>query len=140
MLAVLEKYDNPHTVVSAIVFHDIGETRIGDIHLIAKKYIQADEESAVRDQLRDLPFLQSEILDLWKQVEERGTILGNIAKDADLLEQAITAKEFAEKGYSRANTWIDNVELSLKTKSAQLLLKSLKNSDSLGWWNGLNSI
>lgn len=69
ILAKLEKYENPHEVCSMLVFHDIGECRIGDLHKIAIRYAQADEERAVREQTQPLEETGKEILRLWCEVD-----------------------------------------------------------------------
>lgn len=141
LLAILEKYDHACEVSTMLVFHDMGECRVGDIHKVAKKYIQVDEKQAVKDQLKSLDeqILKS-IYHLWEQVEEKSTIAGKIAKDADLLEQAITAKEWIEKGYPQAQDWIQNIARILHTESAKKLLHDLKKSHSCDWWDGLKKL
>ncbi|MBI2148647.1 HD domain-containing protein [Candidatus Woesearchaeota archaeon] len=140
ILAKIENYNNPYEVCTMVVFHDIGECRIGDIHKVANRYVKADEELAVKEQLAKLGDLGSNIFSLWKQIENKGTVAGIIAKDADLLEQAVTAKEYLEKGYEFAQDWINNVNKRLKTKSAQKLILSLKEIHSNDWWQGLKKI
>jgi len=100
MLANLEGTADPYQVCAMLFFHDIGEARVGDIHKLANRYITVDEEGAVRDQTAPLGPMGAEIVALWQQVEERSTPAGIIAKDADLLEQAFTAKEYLEQGYA----------------------------------------
>jgi len=138
LLAGLEEYGNPEEVCTMLVFHDIGETRIGDIHKIANKYVQAEEEAAVEEQLRPLKELGREILRYWQEVESRSTVAGNIAKDADFLEQALSAKELTERGYPDAFEWIKNVEQALQTRFAKKLLDELKQCKSSEWWRDLN--
>lgn len=78
---------------------------------------------------------------LWHQVEEKNTTAGVLAKDADYLEQAITAKEYMEKGHAFAENWIDNISKGyLKTFSAQKLLADLRKADSNDWWQGLKKL
>lgn len=139
-LAKLEKYKNPQEVATMLVFHDIGECRIGDIHKIANRYIEADEAQAVKDQVKDLGEIGKELFSLWEQVEYQKTTAGKIAKDADLLEQAITAKEYIEKGIEFAQNWIDNISKKLITKSAKSLLKDLEKSNTNNWWKNLKKI
>ena len=139
-LARMEKYQDPYQIVTMLVFHDMGECRIGDIHKVANRYVQANEEKAVEEQLSPLKKEGEELMELWKETETQNTKAGAIAKDADLLEHAITAKEYLEKGYKYAENWIKNVEKKLKTKSAKILLQTLKKADSNEWWQGLKKI
>ncbi|MFA6918122.1 MAG: HD family hydrolase [Candidatus Gracilibacteria bacterium] len=139
-LAKLEKYKNPEEIVTMLVFHDMGECRIGDIHKIATRYVKADEKQAVKDQLAKLEKFRAEIYKLWESVEYHKNIPGKIAKDADLLEQAITAKEYIEKGYKYAQNWIDNISKNLETASSKKLIKELRKSNSNDWWQGIKKI
>lgn len=138
-LAKKEGFENPYEVVTMLVFHDIGECRIGDIHKVANRYVQANEEQAVKDQLRPLDD-NEELFSLWKQTETRSSIPGVIAKDADYLEKAFTAKEYMEMGHKTAEDWINNVRKHLQTVSAKTLLEEMVKMTSTDWWNGLKKI
>ena len=137
ILAKLEGYENPAEVCSILVFHDIGECRIGDIHVVAKRYVTSDEKRTVSEQLEKLGDIGKEIFDLWDKIEYSNSKAGIIAKDADLLEMAATAREYIEKGFGSAQNWIENITNKLKTQSAKELLKKLNYSNSNDWWNGL---
>ena len=137
ILAKLEKYPDPYKVCTMAVFHDIGECRIGDIHKVANRYIEANEEQAVTEQTANLAETGTEILSLWKQTDNCSSQAGTIAKDADLLEQAVSAKEYLEIGYTKAQGWMDSIRELLKTKSAQELLILLATSESNDWWKSL---
>lgn len=140
VLARLEKHTNPMEICTIIVFHDIEECRIGDIHKVANRYISADGERAVKEQTEKLGDIGKEILELWKKKKYDNTTEGIIAKDADLLEQAISAKEYVEKGYPFAEDRINNVSKKLQTKSAKKIIADLKKSNSNNWWQGLKKI
>ena len=139
-LANMEKYPNPFEICTIILFHDIGECRIGDLHKIAIRYVTSDEERAVSDQMSPLGAPGKEVLELWRQMEKHHTKAGVIAKDADYLEQAVTAKEYIEKGHKFAVDWIHNVAKRLKTASAKKLLKDLEKVDPHDWCGGLKVI
>jgi len=140
VLAHMEGYQNPAEVCAIVVFHDIGECRVGDIHKVANRYVTSDEGRAVKEQLEKLDVLGEDIYSLWKQVEHKDTKAGIIAKDADLLEQAVMGKEYLERGYTFAQDWINNVSKRLQTKSAKRLLAGLKDSHSNDWWQGLKKL
>lgn len=140
ILAKMEKYENPFEVCSMVVFHDIVECRIGDIHRVANRYVSVEAESVAKEQLKKLDIVGKEILDMYRQANTRSSKAGIIAKDADRLDMAVTAKEYKEKGYAYAQDWIDNISKSMKTKSAQKLIKDLENSDSNQWWQGLKKL
>ncbi len=139
-LALLEAYPNPFEVVTTLVFHDIGECRVGDVHKVARRYVDSHEDMAVKDQTKRLGEAGAEIFRLWRAIDEKKTPLGIITKDADYLEMAFTSKELLEKGYEFAKDWLDNIKKVLKTKSAHDLLMQLKKTNSNEWWQGLKKI
>jgi putative hydrolase of HD superfamily len=140
ILAKMEGLQNPHEAVTIALFHDIGETRIGDLHKVAARYGELDETRAVEEQCSTLGEMGSEILEMWKRVESRSTQSGTVAKDADLVELAITAKEYIEIGHQGAQEWIDNAAPRVRTESAKKLLAAIPHSNSKAWWKGLKSI
>ncbi len=137
ILAKMEKYANPMEVVTNLVFHDIEECRTGDLHKVANRYVEADREKAAKDQTEKLGDIGKEIFDIWKNSITEASI---ISKDADLLEQAASAKENMEKGYAYAQDWINNISKKIQTKSAKRLLEALEDADSNDWWQGLKKI
>ena len=140
VLAHMEDYSNPYEVCAMLVFHDIAETRIGDIHKVANRYVDVNEEKSVQDQVSAIGKMGEVILDLWRQAELKSTTAGVIAKDADVLEQAFTAKEYIELGYERAHDWLEKINNLLRTKSAKKLMDKLHTSSSTAWWDGLKKI
>ena len=140
ILAKLEKYDDPCEICSIIVFHDMAESRIGDIHRVANRYIEVEEEKVAKEQTKKLDEIGEEIFEMWKQAENRNTKAGIIARDANWLDMAFTAKAYMEIGYKYAKDWMNNIEKSLKTESAKELFNELKKSDSNEWWQGLKKM
>jgi len=142
LLAKLENYDQPNEICTMLVWHDIHETRLGDIHKIADRYLKKDKEKAAIDQLDELakPKIKQAILNLWQQMERKNTTAGIIAKDADLLEQALTAKEYLEQGYSGAQDWINNIKQTLKTDTAKKLIQEIEQIPNNNWWQGLKKL
>lgn len=148
LLTVLEneKYHsnlNPERVCSMLVFHDNGEIRIGDLHKIASRYIDSKEaeELAFKDQVDNLPEeAKNALIKYFKEIEERNSKEGIIAKDADWLESAFSAKELYDLGNELAIDWINNVEKALETESAKEILRTMKNIRFTDWWVGLKKI
>ncbi|MBN1258979.1 HD domain-containing protein [Candidatus Peregrinibacteria bacterium] len=139
-LAKMEKYPKPLEVCGMLLFHDIGECRIGDLHKIAIRYVTSDEERAVKDQMAPLGMPGKEVMKMWQDMEKHHTKAGIIAKDADYLEQAVTAKEYMEKGHKFAADWIHNVSKRLKTASAKKLLKDMEKVGPHDWCEGLKML
>lgn len=140
VLALLEGYERPEEIASMLIFHDMGEARIGDLHRVANRYVTADEAKAVNEQLAPLETIGTSIEHLWRQIEERSTPAGIIAKDADYIEQAAVAKEYVERGYISAQDWIHNVTKAVRTQSAKNLMAALAESNSNDWWQGLKKM
>lgn len=139
-LAVMEGYPNPEEVCAMLVFHDMAECRVGDLHKVAARYVEADEARAAEDQTKDLGEFGDKVLGLWKQVEEKATAAGRIAKDADYVESAVSGKEYLEQGHAFAQDWINNVANAVKTESAKALVAELQKTDSNEWWQGLKKL
>jgi len=148
LLTVLENekhnsHFSPERVCSILVFHDNGEIRIGDLHKVAARYIDSKkaEESAFKDQINDLPEeAKNAIGKYFKEIEERNTKEGIIAKDADWLETAFSAKELYDLGNKLAMDWITNVEKALETDSAKEMIKTMKSVKFTDWWLGLKKM
>lgn len=140
ILAKLEGYEKPEEVCSILVFHDIGECRIGDLHRVAKRYVNADEKRAVEEQSKNLGEIGRDIFEKWKAIEHQENKAGTIAKDADLLEMAFTAKEYMETGFLAAGDWIEKISAKLQTDSAKRLIKTLKELNCTEWWQGLKKL
>ncbi len=103
----------------AALFHDLHEARTLDIHKIARRYVEVDEDRAIKDQLSrvniDVDF---------SDVEE-------YVKDADRLELAFQAVEYSDT-YSYAIKFGENVEL--KTEIAKEIYKKLMERRNPVWW------
>ncbi len=140
ILAKMEGYENPFEPCVMNVFHEMTETRIGDLHKLAQKYIQIDHEKIVKEQTENLGEIGKDLMILFENSEFEKTTAGIIAKDADRLEHAFNAKEHVDRGVLAAQDWIDNARKVLKTKSALKLLNELEKGDSNEWWKGLKKI
>lgn len=142
---MLENAD-PEKTACMVLFHDNGETRVGDQNKVAARYIDsADAERlAYQEQVRGLPAeLQKRLMHYYDHFELRDTKEGVVAKDADWLEAAITVKELLETGHSRGlQNWIDNIRQALETESAKEILQLVENSENLmnSWWQGLKKM
>lgn len=140
-LAVLEWAD-PYRVVTTLVFHDLAETRIGDLHRIATRYLHGKKEAEQQifaEQLADIPWAD-ELHELLEHFEAKTDLIGIVAKDADYLEAAFQAKIYVEQGYSAAQDRIVNIGKALRTQSAQTLRKELQEVKSTDRWIGLKKL
>ena len=140
VLAHMEGTANPHEVAAMLIFHDIGETRIGDIHKLANRYITADEALAVTEQTSRLGPVGPKVVELWNQIEDRSSPAGIIAKDADLVELAVRAREYMSQGYTDASEWFDAAQSRVRTDSAKKLIADLVDVSPTEWWHGLKKL
>ena len=128
VIAEGEGKKNASEYAAAALLHDSCEARLGDRHKISQRYLKkGDSEKNVRkDQLKGLP----------KQLRGAITALpdGAILRDADLLECAVQAKEYADCGFRDAKEWMARAGRGLKTKTAKRLFAELKRADSGKWW------
>ncbi len=134
LLAHREGFGDPNLVATMILFHDMHEVRTGDADLVQKKYLNVDEERAASEQSDALGAAGQAILQMWREVDEQSTRAGVIAKDAEVLEMAFTARELVVRGNADAQKWIDDSIPRMKTESGQELLAIVNGSDPCEWW------
>lgn len=141
-LALAEKGD-PGKVALMCLIHDIGEIRVNDTHRIALHYINTKpgEKKAVLAQTQNLPHeLKNGIRDAWNEYHEEKTKNAIIARDADLLETILQAKEYFDIGYKAAERWMANGSKYLKTKTAKKLFREIMKTEFHEWWDSLNEV
>lgn len=71
---------------------------------------------------------------MWEEVERKSTPAGVLAKDAEILEMAFTARELVFKGNATAQAWIDAVGVRLKSQSGLEFIQQLNSSNPQHWW------
>ena len=146
MAFILAKLEgaNAEKCACIMLFHDNTEVRIGDINKIQARYINHKEceQAAHLDQMESLPKgeIQKSIQEYFLEYEEQKTQESRICKDADLLELAFQSKIFLEQGFHAKQNWLDNIQASLKTESAQKLFQELIDTRSDAWWDGLKKV
>lgn len=137
-LAKLEKVD-VNKVMLMCLFHDFPETRLNDLHRVGRRYIDF-KEAETKVNKEQTENLDKGMFALHKEFQEQKTKEAIVAKDTDLLECAVQAKEYIDQGYKDAKNWIDNVKIVLKTKNAKKLLKLIEKTSSNDWWKKLKKI
>ena len=127
-------------IIMMCLFHDVRETRLNDLHKITQNYINFEdaESKATQEQLKSLKNPEkSEIGDILKELADQKSRESIAAKDADVLECAMQAREYQVQGYKDAVDWLKRAKGSLKTKSAKKLLSIIERSDPNEWWKKL---
>lgn len=141
VLARMEKA-SVYPVVLMSLFNDIQEARITDLHKMAQCYIDAEvaEDRSFAAQIAPLPKqIKDELADLRREYKKDDTKESEIARDADILECLIQAKEYHEQGYLEAHKFMKKAPRFLKTKSARSLWQSAKKMNLNDWWVGLSN-
>lgn len=123
-------------VMKMCLFHDIEETRTGDINYLQQRYVVSDDSRALNDIVSNLPF-KNEIIKTVSDYEKLESLEAKIAKDADTLELIFYLKEQLDKGNSQAQNWIDHAKKRLLTDVAKKLIPSMQNSNYYDWWYNL---
>ncbi len=134
-LAELEKED-PQKVVTMLLFHDLHETRLGDLHKMAQHYIDSRkaESAVVADQCTLIPSgMATAYAALQKEFEEGKTRVAVIARDAERLDCALQAIEYRPKACGNLDRWVNRIEGTLVTPSAKQLLSHAKSGAYTDW-------
>jgi putative hydrolase of HD superfamily len=135
-MAHLEGVD-PFKVMVMALFNDIHEARINDLHKMGHYYInfKEAEKKVFRDQVLHLHReIKDEMTALRKEYDGQRTKASLVARDADILECLLQAKEYYDSGYLKAKKFFRTAPDHLKTKSAKKFWKQIQNWDSGRWW------
>ena len=138
-LAHAEKVD-PYPVMVMTLFNDIHEARINDLHKMGHYYIdfRPAEKKAFEDQVRDLnSFVKAELSRFRASYDKQLSKESIVARDADILECLIQAKEYLDNGYPVAKTFFRRAPDHLKTKTAKAWWKAALKWDSHAWWQNV---
>lgn len=138
LLAEKRKMPNPERLAAAALLHDLHEARLGDRHKIAARYDAGER----RRQVERVTEEQCSVLPAGLKKYVQGILELNqgehaVVRDADLLENALQAREYYDIGFKESWRWIERIELALVTPEAKALLKELKKTSSFGWWHDL---
>lgn len=138
-LAKMEKRD-AYKVLVMTLLNDMHEARINDMHKVAHSYldVKSAEKKAFADQIaalggnmgREIKALQAEYLG-------QKTKESLIARDADILECLLQAKEYVDLGHKNAEKFFKTAPKHLRTMSAKKLWRAARKWDSTAWWGKL---
>lgn len=138
-IAHQEKVDVYKTVIMAL-FNDIHESRINDLHKMGHYYIdfKEAEKRVFRDQTQFLPSLiSSELRHLREEYDTQKTKESLVARDADILECLLQAKEYYDNGHTKARRFFKTAPDHLKTGTARQLWQQMQHWDSAAWWENV---
>ena len=141
VLAQLEGADAEKATLMAL-FHDLGEARTNDAHRIVRRYVnwEAIDQKVIEDQSKRLPAnIAEKINSLHSEFEEAISLEARIARDADLLECLVQAREYQSVGYQDVTDWINNSKAGLATDSAKRVAAECVDTEPREWWQGLKA-
>ncbi|MBL7211931.1 MAG: HD domain-containing protein [Desulfobacteraceae bacterium] len=133
VLASQEPDADLNKVILMCLFHDLPEARTGDHNYVNKRYVKADEERALRDQVRELP-QGDEIITVIQEFNADGTLEARLARDADQLDLIFELKEQLDLGNPGAGDWLSFAVQRLITDAAKGLAKEVLTTDRSEWW------
>ncbi|NPB02902.1 MAG: HD family hydrolase [Thermotogae bacterium] len=98
-----EKVD-PYKAATMALFHELGESRIGDVHLEARRYIPSEEleraeAMAYNEVVSVLGDVGNSIRDLYREFESRSSPEALVVRAADKLELLFQALSYERHGY-----------------------------------------
>lgn len=126
-----------YQVLLMTLFNDIHETRITDLHKMAQRYIDIEkaEDKSFSEQMKALPKnISKDIKQTRSEYRRQKTQESIIARDADILECLIQAKEYLEHGHRGAAQFMKKAPRFLKTTGAKQLWQQAKKADLNKWW------
>ncbi|MBL7073137.1 MAG: HD domain-containing protein [Candidatus Omnitrophica bacterium] len=140
VLAKIERVDAAKVLMMTL-FNDLHEARINDLHKVAHRYlnVRAAEKKAFKEQItRMSDEIKGELAGVRREHDTQKTAESIVARDADILECLIQAKEYADQGFQCAKKFFKKAPEHLKTKSAKKLWKSAETWDSNSWWEKIS--
>jgi putative hydrolase of HD superfamily len=135
LLAEMEGADPARTAVLCL-FHDMQETRIGDIPYVGKEYLRAADPAAVTaDQVRGLPDAAARaVTGAVHEYEAQESLEAQIAHDADRLECLVQAREYEVQGFEQVTPWIESSQAALRSVTAKRLAEACLEISPGDWW------
>lgn len=140
VLAHMEGADVHRTVIMTL-FNDIHEARIGDLDKMAQHYLdfESAEDRSFSDQIEGLPKgIQDELRNVRNEYRAQTSKESIVARDADILECLVQAKEYSAQGKKGAALLMKNAG-HLETDSARKLWALVEKTDVNGWWAGIGT-
>lgn len=138
ILALLsEEPVEPGRVAMMCALHDLAETRTGDIPSVGKQYlVKTGDVDVLHDQLAGAPdAVESALVQLIEEYEDRKTIEARLARDADKLECLAQAIEYQRAGIEDASQWITGSYESIGTEVGRSLADAVLNTSPGTWWH-----
>ena len=134
-LASLESGIDMLKVLKMCLLHDLAETRVSDLNYVHQKYVQREEEKAIEDLAKTIPF-GGDVKEVLHEYHERKSKEAILAKDADNIEWIISLKEQLDNGNVKAKEWINSAMKRLKSDIGKKIGEEILKTSSDSWWFG----
>lgn len=132
---------NPDRAAALGLFHDLPETRIGDVPSVGKRYVSTKAaHEVVRDQVAHLPeLLAQHIQALIEEHESAKTPEASLeslcSRDADKIECLLQAREYAAAGNTQVEPWITSMAGAVSTETGKRLVAAAQELPPSVWWD-----
>ncbi|GAA0911059.1 HD domain-containing protein [Pseudonocardia zijingensis] len=139
MIAVLEGA-NPDRAAALGLFHDVPETRIGDVPSVGKPYVSTPPaQSIAADQVAGLPEKLAQhiaaLIDEHESAKEsHATAEARCSRDADKVECLLQAREYQAQGNPQLQPWIDSMAAAVTTETGKRLAAAAQDISPEIWW------
>lgn len=138
VLARMEGVD-PYRTLLMTLLGDMHEARTTDLHKMAQRYLDTDagENRAFSEQVEGLPAaIHEELTAVRAEYRAQESPESIVARDADILEVLIQAREYAGQGFTSATDFTKNA-VQLATDSARELWARAERTDVNAWWSSI---
>jgi putative hydrolases of HD superfamily len=132
ILAGMAGADQSRTVFMCL-FHDLHETRVGDMNYVNRIYNRTDDRRALSDALNGTGF-EEDILEIFDDLEEVESLEASLAQDADQLDLILNLREQQDLGNKYASKWLEYALQRLRTPQGRNLGSQIIKTDHTDWW------
>lgn len=115
------------------LMHDLAEARTGDLDMVQKQYVSANEKKAIHHVTEGL-FFGDAITSLVEEFNAGETAESKLAHDADQLAFVLDLKSMHDRGFSPASRWLDAVEKRLITGAGKKIAEGIRAVGWDHWW------
>jgi len=139
VIAALEG-GNPDRAATLGLFHDLPETRVGDVASVGKAYVRTtDAREVIVDQTAGLPtplaeHIQALISEHEGAKQPDSTLEARCSRDADKLECLLQAREYAAAGNTQVGPWVTTMVEAVATETGKRLAAAAVELPPSVWW------
>lgn len=140
VIATYEGANADHAAALGL-FHDVPETRTGDVPSVGKRYVDtADPRKVAADQSSRLGDpLAEHVIALITEHESaktsEATLESKCSRDADKLECLLQAREYQREGYTQLDLYVSSSADAVTTATGRRLAATALKVSPGEWWN-----